>query len=194
MAAATNSGILEGLFMTMTFDTSSPVAAEPVSQSPRLRIGLIVLAALYFVGSLSNFPAIFIDYEHTDRLLVFAQRVSSVKLALAPFITAAALFFAIRYKLTHAIVALATLMLVTWLAELPSIAIHGMELKGGGNVFITLIIAAQRLLYPLLAVAAMALALRNQRLVTAAMLTAIPMIEQWLGVAIFAIGVSIYGF
>jgi hypothetical protein len=175
--------------MTMTADTQLP--AQPAPQS-RLRIGLIIFSGFILLGALSDFPAVFYDYGHTDRLVIFAQRLTSLKLALAPAIASAALLFAIRNKPTHAIVALATLMLVNWLSDLPSIAIHGMELTGSGSY--TLVIAAQRLLYPLLAVAAMALALRNERLVTAAALTAIPTIVNWLGVAIFAVGVAIYGF
>jgi hypothetical protein len=175
--------------MTMTADM--PLPAQPTRQS-RLRIGLIALSAFVFLGALSDVPAVFSDYGHTDRLLIFAQRVTSLKLALAPLIAGAALVFAIRNKLTSAIVALATLMLVNWLAELPGIAIHGMELTGNSSYL--LFIAAQRLLFPLLAVAAISLALRNERLATAAVLTAIPTAVNWLGVLIFAIGVAIYGF
>ena len=177
--------------MTMTADTPALLPAQPAA-SPRLRIGLMILSGLILLGALSDLPAIFFDYKHTDRLVIFAQRLTSLKLALAPVIAGAALYFAIRRKLPHAIVALATLMLVNWLTELPSIAIHGMEMKDGG--IYSLVIAAQRFLYPLLAVAAMALALRNERLMTATVLTAIPTIVQWLGVAAFAVGVAIYGF
>jgi len=177
--------------MTMTAETPASLPAPPAA-SPRLHIGLMVLSGLILLGALSDVPAIFFDYGHTDRLVIFAQRLTSLKLALAPVIAGAALYFAITRKLPHAIVALATLMLVNWLTELPSIAIHGMEMKNGGIT--SLVIAAQRFLYPLLAVAAMAAALRNERLVTATVLTAIPMIVQWLGVVAFAVGIAIYGF
>ena len=177
--------------MTMTAETPASLPAPPAA-SLRLHIGLMVLSGLILLGALSDFPAIFFDYGHTDRLVIFAQRLTSLKLALAPVIAGAALYFAITRKLPHAIVALATLMLVNWLTELPSIAIHGMEMKNGGIT--SLVIAAQRFLYPLLAIAAMAAALRNERLVTATVLTAIPMIVQWLGVVAFAVGIAIYGF
>lgn len=175
--------------MTMTADTPLPVQSTP---NTWLRIGLIVLSGFIFLGALSDLPAIFFDYGHKDPILIFAQRVTSLKLALAPIIAGAALYFAFTHRPTNAIVGLATLMLVNWLADLPSIAIHGMELKGNSSYL--LVIAAQRFLYPLLAIAAMALALRNERLVTATVLTAIPTIVNWLGVLIFAIGVAIYGF
>lgn len=177
--------------MTMTADTPSPLPAQPAAQTG-LRIGLIVLSGLIFVGALSDAPAGFNDYGHTDRLLIFAQRLTSLKLVLAPIIAGAALIFAIRGKPTHAIVALATLMLINWLNELPSIAIHGMELRGNSSYL--LVIAAQRILYPLLAIAAISLALRNERLATAAALTAIPLAVNWLGVLIFTISVIRYGF
>jgi hypothetical protein len=177
--------------MTMTADTPSSLPARPVRQV-WLRIGLIILSGLIFLGALSDFPAIFIDHEHKTSLLIFAQRVTNLKLVLAPLIAGAALLFAIRDKATHAIVALATLMLVNWMADLPSIAIHGMELTGNSSYL--LVIAAQRVLYPLLGIAAMALALRNERLVTAAVLTAIPTAVNWLSVVIFAVGVILYGF
>ena len=177
--------------MTMTAETPASIPTQPAAPS-RLHIGLMILSGLILLGALSDVPAIFFDYGHTDRLVIFAQRLTSLKLALAPVIAGAALYFAITRKLPHAIVALATLMLVNWLTELPSIAIHGMEMKDGGIT--SLVIAAQRFLYPLLAVAAMAAALRNERLVTATVLTAIPMIVQWLGVVAFAVGVAIYGF
>ena len=177
--------------MTMTAETPTSIPTQPAAP-PHLHIGLMILSGLILLGALSDFPAIFFDYGHTDRLVIFAQRLTSLKLALAPVIAGAALYFAITRKLPHAIVALATLMLVNWLTELPSIAIHGMEMKNGGIT--SLVIAAQRFLYPLLAVAAMAAALRNERLMTATVLTAIPTIVQWLGVAAFAVGVAIYGF
>jgi hypothetical protein len=170
---------------------TSTLPAEP-AHSSRLRIGLIALSGVILFGALSDVPALFLVHDQTGGLLVFAQRLLGLKLALAPVIAGAALVLAIRHRPTYATVALATLMLVDWIAELPTIAIHGMELTGGG--FLSLVVAMQRILYPLLAVAAIALALRNDRLVTAAALTAVPLLVNTLGVAAFAIGVAIYGF
>jgi hypothetical protein len=175
----------------MTAEAPSSLPAQPAA-SFRPRVGLVILSGLILLGALSDFPAVFFDYGHTDRLLIFAQRLTILKLALAPVIAGAALVLAIRNKVTHAIVALATLMLVNWLSELPSVAIHGMELTGNSSYL--LVIVAQRILYPLLAIASISLALRNERLVTATVLTAIPMAVNWLGVVIFTIGVLLYGF
>ena len=121
--------------MTMTAETPTSIPTRPAAP-PRLHIGLMILSGLILLGALSDFPAIFFDYGHTDRLVIFAQRLTSLKLALAPVIAGAALYFAIRRKLPHAIVALATLMLVNWLTELPSIAIHGMEMKDGEYIVV----------------------------------------------------------
>jgi hypothetical protein len=172
--------------MTLPADTT---ATPP----PRtwLRVGLIVLAAIETLSALADFSGIFYDYNHTTALLIFAQGVTKTRLAIAPLIAGAALVFASIGRLRHAIVALAALVLVVWLTELPSIAIHGLELSGG---FVGLHLIAQRFIYPVIAVAAIVLAVRNQRLALAGALVSLPRIVAWLGVLAFGIGVMIYGF
>ena len=172
----------------MTMSTTTPAAPPPHTA---LRVGLIVIAALETLSTISDFSGIFYDYQHETRLLQFAQGATSVKLALAPFIAGAALVFAVMGRLRHAIVALAALVLLGWLSELPSIAIHGLEwsLDLAG-----VIIFAQRFIYPLLAAAAIALAVRNRRLALAGVLISLPTIVFWSLALTFLINVMIYGF
>jgi hypothetical protein len=167
-------------------------AAPPDSPHPRLRIGLMVLSAFVLLGALGDVPLILWDYGHDTALLKFAQALTSVNTALAPLISAAALWFAFKGRLHHAIVALAVLMLAAWASDLPSIAIHGLELSGGlssiAAVFLT------RFVYPLLAVAAIVLAVKDRRLTLAGLLVALPTVITGLSVIAFAIGVARHGF
>ena len=169
---------------------STPDASAP---APRvlLRVAMIALAAVATLTALSDLPGVFQDYGHTTPLLIFAQRAISARLVLAPFIAGAALLLAVTGRLRHTIVALATLSLLTWITELPSVAIHGLELSASGP---GLFLFGTRFIYPLIAVAAILLALRNERLPLAAALVSLPTILAWLTVVIFTIGIMIYGF
>lgn len=169
------------------------IAAATPAPPPRLwlRIGLIVIAAIETLTTASDFSGIFYEYQHETRLLQFAQALTSMKLALAPAIAGVALVLAIMGRLRHAIVALAALVLVGWLSELPSFAIHGLELSatfGGTVVFV------QRFVYPALAVAAIVLAMKNERLALAGVLVSLPTIFFWAVGLVFMIGFMIYGF
>ena len=53
---------------------------------------------------------------------------------------------------------------------------------------------AQQFVYPLSAIAAIALATRNVRLPLATALVAMPTMLGFLGFAMFAVGIAIYGF
>ena len=165
--------------------------SAPLALQARLRVALIVIGAIATLGALTNLSGAFHDYGHTDPLLVFAQRVTTVKLVLAPFIAGAALVFATFGRVRSAIAALAALMLTAWLSELASIPIHGLELSATGP---GLFIAFERLAVPVLALAAIVFAVRNTRLVLATVFVTLPMLMAALGVVIFAIGVAIYGF
>jgi hypothetical protein len=169
--------------MTVTENTPAP--------SSRLRIALIVIAAIEAAGALTRTPAIFFDYGHTTALLKFAQALGSVDIALAVPLTLAALYFAVAGQPTRAIIALAIRILVSWACDLPSIAIHGWELSLD---IAGLHIAAARFGAPLIAAAAIWLALRNERLWLATILVALPTVFYWIGVAVFTIAIMIYGF
>jgi hypothetical protein len=131
-----------------------------------LRAGLVVIVALEFLDALSGVQNIFTDYHHPTAFLRFAQTLTSIKLALAPVITGAALVFAGMGNLRRAILALALLVLVGWLLEgLPSIAIHGLRLAldyGGLEEF------SHYVIFPAAALAGAALALKDRRLGLAA--------------------------
>ena len=172
--------------MTLANDTPGQ------SSTPRyLRTVLIVIAAIEALGALIGVPGIFYDFNPTTPLGKFAQLLTSIDLALAVPITLAALYFASVGKLRYAIASIAIRVLVTWLSDLPSFWIHGIEWSwtyGGINVAIYDIGA------PLISLAALYLARRNERLGLATLLVALPTIFTWLGVLLFAVGVMIYGF
>lgn len=168
--------------------TETTMHAAP---SKRLRIALIALAAIEAAGALTNLSTIFNDYGHTTALLKFAQALGTLNLALAPIFALAALYFAAAGKLTYAIIAIAIRILVTWATDLPSIAIHGLELSAdlGG-----LTILGYRFALPVMAAAAIWLARRNERLWLATIIVALPSVATWLSVLVFTVAVMIYGF
>ena len=110
---------------------------------------------------------------------------------LAVLLALAALCFACASRLRLAVAAIALRILVTWLCDLPSIAIHGIEwsLTLGG-----IEVAGYQIGAPLLALAALYLARRNERLGLATILVALPTIFFWLGLLAFVISVMIHGF
>jgi hypothetical protein len=170
------------------------VAADTPQQTstPRyLRTVLIVIASIEAIGALIGVPGIFYDFNPTTPLLKFAQLLTSANLVLALPITLAALYFAVAGKLRYAIAAIAIRVLVTWLSDLPSFWIHGIEWSLS---YAGITVAAYQIGAPLIALAAIYLACRNERLRLATLLVALPTILTWLGVLLFAIGVMIFGF
>lgn len=174
--------------MTMTADTT---ALPAPTRQPLLRIALAVLAAIETLSAMTDLSALFFDYGHTDPLLVFAQAVTKAKIAVAPLFAIAAFVFAVSGRVRAAIAVLAALILLAWLSDLPSIAIHGLELSGGIAGMHAL---ALRVIYPLVAIAAIVLARRNAHLGVAAVLVSLPTVIAWVGVIAFGIAVMIYGF
>jgi hypothetical protein len=172
--------------------TASAGTPDQASRAPWLRIALIVLAAIIAIGALKEIPAIFYEFNPETPLGKLAQTLNSVDLVLAVPITLAALYFAVAGYLRCAIAALAIRLLVNWISDTPtSLAIHGIEWSltyGGINVFCI------QVGIPLIALLALYLAWRNERLILATILVALPTIFFWLNVLAFAIAVMIYGF
>ncbi len=172
------------------------MTTESTTASPAphrwLRLALVVVAALELLDALTSMHNIFTDYHHETALLRFAQALTSVQLALAPFITAAAFLLALRGRLRGAILALAALALMVWLLDdVSTIAIHGFEFSAD---FGGMVVFAHHFVFPAAAIAGAALAWKNRRLALAGLLVSLPTIVKWLGVALFAIAVMMYGF
>lgn len=139
---------------------------------PWLRLALVVVAALELLDALTRAHNIFTDYHYPTALLRFAQALTSVQLALAPFITAAAFIQALRLR--GAILALAALAFTIWLFDLPSILIRGFDFTpdyGGAVVF------AHRVIIP--------------AVVLAGLLVSMPNIVKWVAVAVFMVAITI---
>jgi hypothetical protein len=171
--------------MTMTAD------AAPQRDATALRIALVILAGIETWGALSNLPAIFYDFGHTRPLVIFAQHLGTAKILISPLFAIAALVFALRGQLPRAIIALAALIPAEWISELPSFAIHGLQMSASVPGLISF---AQTFIYPLIAGMAIYLARINARLTLATVLVAVPTAVTWGGVIAFAIGVALYGF
>lgn len=169
------------------------IASTAAPQPHRwLRLGLVLIAALEFLDALSGMQNIFTDYHHDTALLRFAQTLTSIRLALAPFIAGAALAFAALGNIRRAILAMAALVFLTWFLEgLPEVAINGLNFSldygGVDTVF-------HYFIFPAAALAAASLALRDQRLALATLLVCLPSVFDWLGVLIFIIGIMNHGF
>jgi hypothetical protein len=87
---------------------------------------------------------------------------------------------------------MAIVILVGWISYLPSIQLHGLELRGdgaGGLFTVALVI-----LPPILVLAIAALALTGKRLTLATVLALLPTLIGILSVVAFGIGIAIYGF
>jgi hypothetical protein len=174
--------------------TTESVAASLPPPHRWLRILLIVVAAAEALGTLTSLPGItlFFTEQHPTALLRFAQGLLSVKLALAPFVAVPAFMFALKGRLREATLALAALLLLTWLLDdTTTFAIHGFEFAGG-LVGITLF--ARNFVFPVLALAGGWLAFKDRRPGLAALLVSVPTIFYWVGVAIFTVTIMIYGF
>ena len=72
-----------------------------------------------------------------------------------------------------------------------SIAINGLELDftlGG------LVVVLKIFIFPLAAIAAIYLALKDRRLRLASALVALPTVVKWIGIVLFSIAMAMYGF
>jgi hypothetical protein len=172
------------------------IAADAQARPPGrwLQTLLIVVAAGEALGALSDIPGVIVVFtvDFPTALLHFAQVLLSVKYALAPFISVPAFIFAVKGRLRAATLALAALLLLTWLLDdTTSLAIHGPELSasfGGTIVF------AHHFVFPVLALAGGGFALNDRRPGLAALLVTLPTMFNWVGFVIFAIAILINGF
>ena len=163
--------------------------AQPAPFSA-LRVALIVIAAIATLGAIAELPLAFHDFGFTDPWLVDAQRVTSAKLIIAPLIAAVAVAFAAVGRVRITIATLAALMLVHWASDLPTFPIHGIEPSFSTLVVMT---AVERVVFPLLAVAALLFAARDRHLAAAAAIVTLPMILTVTGAILFSFGIMMHG-
>lgn len=150
---------------------------------------LVAVAIVETLGALSSVPDLFGDGAESRGLggwTIIATIVAH------PVFAIAALVFAVRGQVDRAVVALSAVVLIGWLRMLPAVVIHGVEMRGAG--FVVLHEVVQVFLFPALALSAIMLTLRGERLRLAAVLVCLPTLVGALGVVAFAISVSIYGF
>lgn len=154
-----------------------------------LRIVLILVAVIELFDAFSSVPILFGDMSEIPGS-GFGGFLVKARIATHPLLALAALILAAMGHVRYAIIALAAVVIMTWLNFMPSVVRHGLEFKGTG-AFETPI---RMIAFPLMAACAVAYAARNERLRHAAALVTIPTVLQWLGVLAFAVGVMIYGF
>ncbi len=159
---------------------------------PWLRIALLVVAALVTSNALSALIVFFDPPEVLPRFRL-VQWLLYAKIAIVPLLALTALVFAGLHRLRHAIVALAAILLLTFtLDDMPSVLLHGAELNAAG--LSGLYALMQCVVFPLLAIGAIVLVVRNEHLALACVLVSLPTILGMLAVVAFGIAVSIYGF
>ena len=112
--------------------TQANAAGAPAPQlsSPRWPGLLLLIAAiLEFMSGLGDLPILLGDLSEVPGPGL-GGAIIVAKIALQPPLALAALFFIIRGHLTYALLAMAFIIVMTWLNYLPSVAIHGLELQG----------------------------------------------------------------
>lgn len=175
--------------MNMTI-TDAPASAP--TRIDKLRLALILLAGLEVL--LSTYPNVTILIEDDLAKIIggsLGGLLVMLELVGRPVLAVAALIFALRRNPRFAIIAIAGITFVIALSYLPSAILHG--LYQGGSGIMGLNATAKMTLYPLLAAAAAALAIRNERLRLAAVLVGIPMLASIVSFTLFSMSIG-YGF
>jgi hypothetical protein len=174
------------------------MSTTAVAQAPPadrwLRILLLVASAVNALGALYEIPAIFVAFtnDYATTLLLVAQIMLSVSLAIAPFIAIPAFLFARKGRLREATLALAALLLLPWLLdETTSFILHGAEFDGS---FFGVILFAHHFIFPALGLASGWLAYTNRQPLLAGVLVCLPSLFTWVTFVMFAIPIFIYGF
>jgi hypothetical protein len=167
--------------------------ALPARASPRWpRLLFIIAAAVEVVGGLYDLPVLFGDLSQAQGL-DFGGAVMIAKIVLQPILAFLALALAIRGRMMDALLAMAAIIALTWLSFLPSIAIHGLDLKAGGISVIAALFVFQIFVAPIVALAVALLALAR-RWTAACLLAVLPTYLGVAGVIAFAVDVAIHGF
>lgn len=138
---------------------------------------------LEVLDGLSVAWAIFGDPE------IVVPGLSGAASVMHPLLALAALLFAAAGRVRPAIVELGAVIIVTWLMYMPTVVSSGMDLTGVGVIWWP----AQIIVFPLLAVGAIGLAMRDRRLGLATALVSIPTLFNVAAVMALAIRITISG-
>ncbi|MDZ4369364.1 MAG: hypothetical protein U0987_20440 [Afipia sp.] len=173
---------------------ATPVIAEAATPAPAprmlgLRTVLIVMAVIEMFHSMSDAPVLFGDMSHIGSGI--GSGLVKAHLAAHPVLAIAAIAFASLGYVRHAIIALGTIIIMTWLSDMPSVVAHGLEFKSAFSAVETI---AKVIAFPLIAACAIAYAAHNEHLGRATFLVAVPTLFNVVLIVGFAIGVMIYGF
>ncbi|HEX7790503.1 MAG TPA: hypothetical protein VF467_08280 [Afipia sp.] len=175
-------------------NTHLPTAADPASPAPALRlmglrIVLIIMAAIEMFQGISSAPVLFGDMSHIGSGI--GAGLVKAHLAAHPLLAIAAIVFAAMGRVRHAIVALGAIIIMTWLSDMPSVVLHGLEFK---SAFSTIETMSKIIAFPLMAACAIAYAAHDEHLGRATLLVSIPTLFGVVMIVGFAIGVMMYGF
>lgn len=177
---------------------ATPVIADPAAPesttapAPRmmgLRTVLIVLAVIEAWFGLSDAPTLFGDMSHIGSGI--GAGLIKAHLAAHPVLAIAAIVFAAIGRVRHAIIALGTIIIMSWLNDMPSVVAHGLEFKSAFSAVET---TAKIIAFPLAAACAIAYAAHNEHLGRATFLVAVPTLFNVVLLVGFAISVMLYGF
>lgn len=174
----------------MQTTTPPPDAGTPAA-SGWPRVVILIIAAIELFDSLQNLAFLFGDLSQAPGSGWGVWAVMT-QIVLEPLCAMTALVLGLQRRLAGALIALAAIIALQWLSFLPSHINHWGESQGGG--FWPVFELASFVGYPLLALAAIALAWRNTRLGLATILIAIPMAIDTAMIIAFAASVMIYGF
>ncbi len=168
---------------------ANATGASPPAQAVAPRWPRLVLLIAAAIELMSNLPYVAVLFGDTSEM---AGPMVMAKIALAPLVAFAALFFTVRGPVAYAPLAFAALILLTWASFLPAFRLNPPTLENGA--FGLAFAAYQLVLAPLIAAVVVVLTLAGKRPVLATLLAVLPTLLGVLAVIVFGIGVAIYGF
>jgi hypothetical protein len=169
------------------------VSVAPSAQTAKwARLLLLIAAVIEFLGGLNGLPILFGDLNEVPGPGLGGQIILA-GIVLQPLLALAAIFFTVRGKIPYALVAMAFIILLSWLSYVPSVRLHGLDLSQG-DAFTTAMLGWQLIVAPVVALAVAGLALRETQLTLATVLAVLPTLAHVLSVIVFGISVAIYGF
>ena len=173
---------------------ATPAIAEnpdpaPAPRMAGLRTVLVILALIETWLGLSDAPVLFGDMSHIGSGI--GSGLVKAHLAAHPVLAIAAIVFAAIGRVRHAIIALGTIIIMTWLSDMPSVVAHGLEFKSAFSAVET---TSRIIAFPLVGACAIAYAAHNEHLRRATFLVAVPTLFNVMMIAGFAVSVMTNGF